>query len=171
MSLTLTAAMESSKASFIEMLKHLGGNAERKVFLNWIEKEVIAQLPDGYGKEANSENEYEDVACKRKVLTRVSEFLRDRCIPEGAEQGATLNGSVWSSERLQYPNKFIAGEDDDPSPTTINTVHLDSFLYDEADEEAMVESGSLSRAYCKGMNSGQMCTGHFLVKSPPLPSR
>ena len=118
---------------------------------DWISNEICGQVPSGYGKIADSENNYESVIDSRQILTRVSDYVRDRCVLEAASQGATSNGSVWSSESLHYPAKFSVGGDADPGLTASNTVHLDGFLYDEVDEQAMIDSGSLSRAYCKGI--------------------
>ena len=145
------ATLEVAKASFLEMLRQLGGDMERRIFLDWIGNEICGQVPSGYGKIADSENNYESVIDSRQILTRVSDYVRDQCVVEAASQGATSNGSVWSSESLHYPAKFSVGGDADPGLTASNTVHLDGFLYDEVDEQAMIDSGSLSRAYCKGI--------------------
>ena len=45
---------------------------------------------------------------------------------------------------------FAGLSDSETGLTPQNTLHLDSFLYDEADEDMMIENGELSRSFCKG---------------------
>ena len=146
-----SANLEVAKASFVETLSQFSSDRERRIFLDWIVREINGQLPFGYGKEPNSEIEYQEITDSRNILTRVSEFVRNRCVADASHQGNTGNGSVWNSEKLFYPSKFSVGGDADTELSAANTVHLDSFLYDEADEEIMIESGELTRAYCKGI--------------------
>ena len=145
------AVMEEAKSSFIEMFSKFGSDEERRVFLDWITREISDKLPLGHAQHSSSELLYQKITDSRIILTRVSSFIKDRCITDAANKGDTSNGSVWNSEKLNYPSEFKVGGDADEGLTAENTIHLDSFLYDEADEDAMIESGVLSRAFCKGV--------------------
>ena len=46
---------------------------------------------------------------------------------------------------------FFLGEDADLC--SANTVHVDAFLYDEEEEDRLVEEGKLVRAFCKRCGS------------------
>jgi hypothetical protein len=146
-----TSAMEKAKSSFNEMFSQFGSDEERRVFLDWIAREISEKLPLSHGQQNSSEIQYRKITDSRNILTRVSSFIKNRCIPEASNKGNTSNGSVWHSEKLNYPSKFEVGGDADEGLTAENTIHLDSFLYDEADEDAMIDSGVLSRAFCKGV--------------------
>lgn len=148
-----TSAMEKAKSSFNEMFSQFGSDEERRVFLDWIAREISEKLPLSHGQQNSSEIQYRKITDSRNILTRVSSFIKNRCIPEASNKGNTSNGSVWHSEKLNYPSKFEVGGDADEGLTAENTIHLDSFLYDEADEDAMIDSGVLSRAFCKACGS------------------
>jgi len=146
-----TASMEEAKASFVEMFSQFDSVEEQREFLDWIAREISDKLPIDHGQQNGSDLLYQKIADSRNILTRVSSFIKDRCVPDASNKGNTSNGSVWNSEKLNYPSKFEVGGDADEGLTAENTIHLDSFLYDEADEDAMIDSGVLSRAFCKGV--------------------
>ena len=145
------ANLEVAKASFVESLSQFASDKDRRKFLDWIVTDVVGQLPTKYGNEPNSEIEYQKLINNRNILRRVSEFVKDRCVIEASQQGCTENGSIWNSDKLHLPASFSVGGDADTGLSLANTIHLDSFLYDEAYEDKMIESGKLTRAYCKGI--------------------
>ena len=131
-------SLEASKASFLELLSQFHDGNDRRLFLNWIVEEVNSEITE----KSSPDN--------RIVLGRISSYIRDFHISEASNNGKTANGSVWNSENIRYPTKFSIGGDSDAGLTPQNTLHLDGFLYDEADEDMMIENGELSRSFCKG---------------------
>lgn len=142
--------LEASKASFLELISQFTSDSERRHFLDWIVNEAKSEISINSTESNDSPQQYQKVADSRKVITRISDYIKDFQVVEASSKGLTSNGSVWNSENIRYPEKFSIGGDSDDGLTPQNTVHLDGFLYDEADEDLMVENGELSRAFCRG---------------------
>ena len=142
-------SLEASKASFLELLSQFHDGNDRRLFLNWIVEEVNSEITENSSAQ-NYSMQYQKLTDNRIVLGRISSYIRDFHISEASNNGKTANGSVWNSENIRYPTKFSIGGDSDAGLTPQNTLHLDSFLYDEADEDMMIENGELSRSFCKG---------------------
>ena len=142
-------SLEVAKASFLELLSQCCNDNDRQLFLNWIVEEVNSEITENSSVQ-NYSLQYQKLADNRLVLGRISSYIRDIHISEASSNGKTANGSVWNSENIRYPTKFGIGGDSETGLTPQNTLHLDSFLYDEADEDMMIENGELSRSFCKG---------------------
>lgn len=107
----------------------------------WLAKEVI--VPELEAKESKLAGIPEDEEdCKKpstcriegyQNLDRIASYLRDKLPVE-----ATL-----PSECIRHPTSG-----DDAGLSAENCVHVDSFLYDEDDEEQLVKEGLLARSYC-----------------------
>ena len=138
-----------AKASFTDILSQFNSE-DRRIFLDWVSKEIENKSTLEVAQ--NSEMEYRKTTDSRNILTRISSFIKERCVVDASQQGTTLNGSVWNSEKLYYPATFSVGGDSDKGLSTTNTIHLDSFLYDEAEEDEMLERGEISRTFCRGIS-------------------
>ena len=142
--------VEASKASFLELISQFKSDNDRKQFLDWIVNEVNSEINHNQTVQNYSSQQYPKITDGRNIVTRISNYIKDIQVSDASNKGQTLNGSVWNSENIRYPEKFSIGGDSDDGLTPDNTIHLDSFLYDEADEDLMIEDGQLSRAFCKG---------------------
>jgi len=145
--------VEASKVSFLELISKFRSDSDRKQFLDWIVNEVNSEIKHNQTVQNYSSLQYPKITDGRNIVTRISNYIKDFQVADASSKGQTSNGSVWNSENIRYPEKFSIGGDSDDGLTPDNTIHLDSFLYDEADEDLMIEDGQLSRAFCKDCGS------------------
>ena len=121
----------AAQEQFLSLVRALDdGSGDRDTFLSWIRDSVLPEskyIPN-----------LESVTSGRMMLNEISVHLRS-FVPVEA---------VLPSENILYPTE---GADADVTPA--NSVHLDAFLYDEEEEERLVQEGKLSRYACKRCGS------------------
>jgi len=121
--------MEDAQNSFLQLFNNMKCCSKlRGNFLKYVK-----QFADDY----NSEQK-ERVASANDVFQDIKDHLRTK-LPTHA----TLE-----SENIMFPT---VGED--AKLNSNNTVHVDAFLYDEEEEEKLVEEGLLTRAFCRDCGS------------------
>ena len=113
------AAFETAKENFLAILAGLSTDEERNNFLNWIRSSVLDELPSDFGLDSQ-------VVDARNRIRYISDFAR-QLVPNPA--------GVFASESVHPPT--------DESGKLVEA--LDAFLFDEKDEEVLVEEGKLSR--------------------------
>jgi len=124
----MTSAM--ARTEFDKLVSRISGK-EKEDFLDWLRNEYLASVVDGPRWD-------DSTVLARMELRKISDELRS-AVPFEA---------VLDSEKLYEP---VVGED--VGLTRKNTVHLDSFLYDNADEERMLGDGTIPRSICKDCGS------------------
>ena len=130
-------SFEEGKSEFLQLMNHFKSEDDSLKFLDWLKDEALEILMSKL-QIHQAENRLE---CRRQ-LTEVAMFSR------------TLQPNfegIFSTEKLQIPQNSEEGLNFD------NTVHLDSFLYDEADVEELTEEGKIPTHYCKQCNSKNVC--------------
>ena len=66
---------------------------------------------------------------------------------------------IFSTEKLQVPQNSEEGLN------FANTVHVDAFLYDEADVEELTGEGKIPTHFCKECNSKNVCEIEMITHS------
>ena len=125
--------LDVAEKSFISLLNSIKDKDSQEKFLNWVEttyvhKEKCNNNGCNGSKEDNKSNTKADIllSCVKATIKKKIPF------------NATMR-----SEKIMYPT---VGEDSHLNAG--NCVHVDAFLYDEADVDALVEAGKLSEHYC-----------------------
>eukprot|EP01134_Creolimax_fragrantissima_P007948 CFRG7948T1 len=153
--------LEGAKALFLRNLDKLEGN-DLTVFMEWA-KEVIhesqygSDIPAGEEEEkANSHDHHEHTNKGEKgigALLSIIDELRDT-LPIDA---------MAPSEKTTIPD-----DEEHEDYTDSNTVHVDSFLYDDEEVDRLCDEGKMSRAICNECGSTNTSMLNFISHSVSL---
>ena len=131
----MESPLDQAKSEFFRIVNEIGNHEQIIEFCDWakevMEEEIIGSN-NGHVPITDSLIE------KRKDLTSVALFCKT--LQPNAE-------AVFPSEQINAPVN---------SPDGLNfqnTMHIDSFLYDEADVQDMTEEGKIPSHYCKDCGS------------------
>lgn len=158
--------MEAAKSAVVEVLRSLATVEEQAQLLDWIRHQLESTttlLRDG-SEGPPTKTTTTTVAEARRDLAEISEYIKGR--------SDTPADAVWASERLRFPG--VADDDGGGGPdedgdvlTPDNTTHLDAFLYDDKDEQDLVDAaGDWSlRYHCSrcGLGSGNAILPNNIV--------
>ena len=108
-----SSILDATKASFLKLLLGIQSDSERRIFLDWVVKEVNLEVVQNSSLNNCSTAQYDKITDQRNVITRISSYIKEFQIVEASNKGLTSNGSVWNSENLHYPSKFSIGGDSD----------------------------------------------------------
>ena len=136
-------SFEDAKYEFIEFMSNFQSPNDSIQFLEWLKDEAI--------EEFISNSVPTDFVVKRKQLNEVALFSRSL-------QPANFEG-ICSSENLQAPKNSEEGLN------FVNTVHVDSFLYDDADMEQLTEEGKIPTHFCKSCGSKDVACAEVITHS------
>eukprot|EP00095_Tigriopus_kingsejongensis_P007271 maker-scaffold144_size312663-snap-gene-2.36 protein:Tk07271 transcript:maker-scaffold144_size312663-snap-gene-2.36-mRNA-1 annotation:"hypothetical protein L798_15132" len=128
----LGTPFENAQTQFMSILTALGSERDRQKLVEWV-RDMGNQLSASVGV---LPSQAEATVEARRRLTAIAEDLRAR-LPLAA---------VLPSEDIRPP----AGQAEF-NPST--TIHLDAFLYDEADEDALVQAGKIPKSACRQCGS------------------
>ncbi|CAB3367692.1 Hypothetical predicted protein [Cloeon dipterum] len=143
----IVSSLDDARAKFVEIMGSFRSDRERNDFLLWISMEYDNdKCKPGFLNELESVNK-PDVDMK---LNDIAMDIRKR-VPQY---------SVFPSENLVVPT---VGENKDCLPET--TVHVDDFLYDDKEVDALVESGELKGHYCLDCGSRNTAPLTFISHS------
>lgn len=134
---------ESAKTQLLELSQAFQSESDRTQFFEWLRDTAMPEFMQtsklGHNPEEGDE-----------MLNRIAGDIRSQMPME----------AVLKSESIVFPT---VGED--ASLNSSNTVHVDAFLYDEDDEEALVQEGLLSRNYCADCGSRNIEDITFITHS------
>jgi len=139
--------MEKAKTEFLSLLNNLDP-CEQEQFLKWTQ--TFTKLDGGENCENASE---EDRRRERK-----GEVLLN-CIKESLRKSVPFTG-IMKSEKVSYP-KF--GEDKHLNDS--NCLHVDAFLYDDDEVDALVDEGKIRNQFCMQCNSSDILPKTFVSHS------
>lgn len=142
----------TAKDQFLAFTRSFANEADRRAFFDWLGKEVIVPHLESQPPPCNLSSIPEDqqtahingngLSYSRAEASQMLEKIA------GSLRNVLPLEAVLPSESIVYPS---SGEDAGLSPQ--NCVHVDSFLYDEAGEEVLVEEGKLARSFCQDCGS------------------
>ena len=121
---SIVMALDNAKISFMSLMQNLP-ESDRLSFMRWLKSDVLDQIDNGPVSESR--------LSARRQLHAIAQELRTRVPFEG----------VLSSEKLCLPQDLESHK----------YLHLDAFLYDEEEEERLVEEGKLARNFCQDCGS------------------
>jgi len=133
---------DAAKSQFLEFAQAIQTEGDRHQFFEWMRDFVIpefARNPTGHVLEEGDQ-----------MLNQIAGDIRAQMPLE----------AVLQSESIVYPT---VGEDASLNPG--NSVHVDAFLYDEDEEEALVQEGHLSRNHCGDCGSRNIEDTTFITHS------
>ena len=138
-------SFEEGKSEFLELMSNFKSAEDSLKFLDWLKDEAFEEFSNSqiYADESHI------VPCRRQ-LTEVAMFSR------------TLQPNfegIFSTEKLQVPQNSEEGLN------FANTVHVDAFLYDEADVEELTGEGKIPTHFCKECNSKNVCEIEMITHS------
>ena len=138
-------SFEEGKSEFLQLVSSLKSEDDSLKFLEWLKDEALEELRFKL-QILDSEN----LLVSRRQLTEVAMFSR------------TLQPNfdgIFSTENLQVPQNSEEGLN------FTNTVHVDAFLYDEADVEELTGEGKIPTHFCKQCNSKNVCEIEMITHS------
>ena len=136
---------EEGKSEFLQLVSNFKSEDESLKFLDWLKDEAVEEL-----RSKLQIHDSENLLASRRQLTEVAMFSR------------TLQPNfdgIFSSENLQVPQNSAEGLN------FANTVHVDAFLYDEADVEELTGEGKIPTHFCKECNSKNVCEIEMITHS------
>lgn len=135
--------LATAKDQFLAFSKNFVTETDRKAFFDWLGREVVvphlesqpclSSIPEDQSGVCNGKASKYTRPEATAMLEKIADTLRTQLPVE----------AVLPSESIVHP---VKGED--AGLSSKNCVHVDSFLYDEDGEEALVQEGKLDRAYC-----------------------
>lgn len=135
----MESPLDRAKSEFFRIVTEIGDHEEIMEFCDWakqvMEEEIIGSMNGQLGHDPVN---IDGIVEKRKDLTSVAHFCKT--LQPNAE-------AVFPSEQINPPVNSPEGLN------FHNTVHVDSFLYDEADVQDMTEEGKIPSHYCKDCGS------------------
>jgi hypothetical protein len=146
---------ETAKSQFMNFSQTIASDADRFHFFQWLGKEVLPEFEHqtvarGSPSKDRIRRNSEGVLPATVMLDKIAGDIRARVPLE----------AVMPTETIVHPT---LGEDS--TLTSVNSVHLDAFLYDEEGEEALVQEGLLSRSYCQDCGSRNIEDLTFITHS------
>jgi len=142
--------MEKAKQDFLNLLDKLDPS-DQEQFLKWTQ--TFSRLATN-----DDESCYKYASEEEKRRERKGEVLLS-CIKESLRNNVPFSG-VMKSEKVNYP-KF--GEDKHLNDS--NCLHVDAFLYDDDEVDALVDEGKIRNQYCSQCNSSDICPKTFVSHS------
>lgn len=127
----------------MSLLANLSNDGDRRHFLEWIRHTVLDEVPADFGFDS-------DVIDGRTRLRKIAEYTR---------QFVPTQDAILCSESVHSPVV------ENGSVETKVFCSLDSFLFDEEDEEKMVAEGQLARSYCRDCGSRKIDEIEFVTHS------
>jgi len=136
--------LDTAKQQFNSLFKNFATESDRTAFFEWLGKEVVVPNLESNSSLLSSIPENEAGVCNgnQTKYTRLEATAMLKEIADTLREQLPVE-AVLPSESIIHP---VKGEDAGLNST--NCVHVDSFLYDEDGEEALVQEGKLDRAYC-----------------------
>jgi len=126
--------LATAKLQFLQLANSLPSECDRTAFFQWLGQEVVVPGLETGPNKLNPISEDGNSNLQASImLERIAGSLRSKLPVE----------AILPSESIAHPT---SGEDAGLSPQ--NCVHVDSFLYDESWEDALIQEGKLSRSYC-----------------------
>ena len=135
-------SFEDAKYEFIDFMSNFQSPNDSLQFLDWLKEEAI--------EEFISNTVPEELVVKRKQLNEVALYSRS--------QVPNFEG-INSTENLQAPKNSEEGLN------FVNTVHVDSFLYDDADVEELTEEGKIPTHFCKSCGTKDVASAEMITHS------
>jgi len=149
--------LETAKSQFMNFSQTIASDADRFHFFSWLSKEVLPEfeqqagaLHSGSPSKDRIRRNSEGVLPATVMLDKIAGDIRARVPLE----------AVMPTETIIHPT---TGEDS--TLNSVNSVHLDAFLYDEDGEEALVQEGLLARSYCQDCGSRNIEDLTFITHS------
>jgi len=126
----MSADLETTKSGFDNLVNRIQAS-DKDLFLNWLREEYLPATGE-------PPPDYDKIMEARRDLKKISGELKS-LVPFEA---------VLESEKILPPS---VGED--THLNTSNTFNLDAFLYDEEDEQVLVDKGLLPKSRCRDCGS------------------
>ena len=127
MDLKSSSAILKAQESFLTLMGSLTSEFDRNEFLKWVSKNMNRMEDGSIG------NNFSEIAEARGKLIAIAADLRSQLPME----------AVLPTEEIRPPT---VGADAGMNLQTVR--HLDAFLYDEVEEDRLVEDGELAKDYC-----------------------
>eukprot|EP00123_Amoebidium_parasiticum_P009579 comp19567_c0_seq1/m.22978 comp19567_c0_seq1/g.22978 ORF comp19567_c0_seq1/g.22978 comp19567_c0_seq1/m.22978 type:complete len:311 (-) comp19567_c0_seq1:463-1395(-) len=120
-------AMDSAKTSFLKSLERLQGH-DLEEFCRWA-REVVDEAEGG-----NKDGEWEED--DSDAIQAIESIIAD------------LRQALPTHAMAPQEKTFVPKTGENAGSDDTNTIHVDSFLFDDDEVDRLVEEGKMSRAYC-----------------------
>jgi len=159
--------LDTAKSQFMNFSQTIASDADRFQFFSWLSEIVLPE----FEQQCRVQNKVEQQTGAVQNVSPSTDRIRRNS--EGVIPGTMMLNRIAADIRARVPLEAVMPTENIIHPTTgddstlnsVNSVSLDAFLYDEMEEEMLIQKGLLSRSYCQDCGSRNIEDLTFITHS------